>query len=194
MCSIGQGKNSLATIFQMLNLAGLLWHKTDRAAAKSWVYNSVAKPWAFPGPQKTTRGLQESQTEWWGCNSRFACFSSVCHDLWIWAGVLVRSHGKKLFSLPLMLLPWCCINIETSKGQGVIKAPRTLWKILVISELKSEFSRQEYWNGLPFPPPRDLPNPGTDLDSPALQADSQPSEPPGKLWKVKNTGQRMSPS
>lgn len=63
MCSTGQGKNSLATIFQMLNSAGSLWDKTDRAAAKRWVYNSVAKPWAFPGPQKTTRGLQESQTE-----------------------------------------------------------------------------------------------------------------------------------
>ena len=63
MCSTGQGKKSLATIFQMLNLAGSLWHKTGRAAAKHWVYNSVAKPWAFPGPQQTTCGLQESQTE-----------------------------------------------------------------------------------------------------------------------------------
>ena len=42
------------------------------------------------------------------------------------------------------------------------------------------FSRQEYWSGLPFPPPGDLPNPGTEPRSPALQADSLPSEPPGK--------------
>ena len=42
-----------------------------------------------------------------------------------------------------------------------------------------EFSRQEYWNGLPFPSPGDLPNPGIELRSPALQADSLPSEPPG---------------
>ena len=34
------------------------------------------------------------------------------------------------------------------------------------------FSRQEYWNGLPFPPPGDLPNPGIEPGSPALQADS----------------------
>ena len=47
------------------------------------------------------------------------------------------------------------------------------------------FSRQEYWNGLPCPPPGDLPNPGTEPRSPALQADSLPSEPPGK---PKNTG------
>ena len=39
------------------------------------------------------------------------------------------------------------------------------------------FSRQEYWSGLPFLPPEDLPNPGIEPRSPALQADSLPSEP-----------------
>ena len=39
-----------------------------------------------------------------------------------------------------------------------------------------EFSRQEYWSGLPFPSPRDLPNPGVEPGSPALQADALPSE------------------
>ena len=43
-----------------------------------------------------------------------------------------------------------------------------------------EFSRQEYWSGLPFPSPEDLPNPGIEPRSPALQADTLPSEPPGK--------------
>ena len=38
------------------------------------------------------------------------------------------------------------------------------------------FSRQEYWSGLPFPPPGDLPNPGIEPRSPALQADTLPSE------------------
>ena len=42
------------------------------------------------------------------------------------------------------------------------------------------FSRQEYWSGLPFPSLGDLPNPGVEPRSPALQADSFPSEPPGK--------------
>ena len=46
--------------------------------------------------------------------------------------------------------------------------------------LSMEFSRQEYWSGLPFPPPGDLPDPGVEPSSPALQADSIPSEPPGK--------------
>ena len=42
------------------------------------------------------------------------------------------------------------------------------------------FSRQEYWSGLPCPSPGGLPNPGIELRSPSLQADSLPSEPPEK--------------
>ena len=43
-----------------------------------------------------------------------------------------------------------------------------------------EFSRPEYWSGWPIPSPGDLPNPGIELGSPALQADSLPTEPQGK--------------
>ena len=45
--------------------------------------------------------------------------------------------------------------------------------------------RQEYWSGLPFPSPGDLPNPGIELGSPTLQADALPSEPPGKEQDLK---------
>ena len=48
-----------------------------------------------------------------------------------------------------------------------------------------EFSRPEYWSGQPFPTPGDLPNPGIEPRSPALQADFLPAEPQGK---PKNTG------
>ena len=47
------------------------------------------------------------------------------------------------------------------------------------------FSRQEYWSGLPFPSPGDLPDPGIEPRSPTFQADSLPAEPQGK---PKNTG------
>ena len=43
------------------------------------------------------------------------------------------------------------------------------------------FSRQEYWSGWPFPSPGDLPNPGIKPGSPALQAESLLSDPPGKI-------------
>ena len=42
------------------------------------------------------------------------------------------------------------------------------------------FSRQEYWSGMPFPSPGDLPDPGIEPGSPALQADALLSGPPGK--------------
>ena len=44
----------------------------------------------------------------------------------------------------------------------------------------SIFSRQEYWDGLPFPPPGNLHDPKIEPESPALQADSSPAEPSGK--------------
>ena len=47
-----------------------------------------------------------------------------------------------------------------------------------------EFSRQEYWNGLPFPSPGNLPNPGAEPGSSTLQADSVTSEPPEKLNEI----------
>ena len=56
----------------------------------------------------------------------------------------------------------------------------TLRTVAHQAPLSMGFSRQEYWRGLPCPLPRDLPNPGIEPRSPKLQADSLPSEPPGK--------------
>ena len=47
------------------------------------------------------------------------------------------------------------------------------------------FSRQEYWSGLPFPSPGDLPDPRIEPRSPALQADALPSKPPGESFIAK---------
>ena len=52
------------------------------------------------------------------------------------------------------------------------------WTVAREAPLFLEFSRQEYWSELPFPSPGDLPDPGTEPESPALQADSLTSEPP----------------
>ena len=48
----------------------------------------------------------------------------------------------------------------------------TPWTVAHQAPLSMEFSRQEYWSGLPFPSPGDLPDPGIKSRSPALQADS----------------------
>ena len=52
----------------------------------------------------------------------------------------------------------------------------TPWSVGHQAPLSMGFSRQEYWSGLPFPPPRDLPDPGIKPRSPALQANSLPTE------------------
>ena len=57
----------------------------------------------------------------------------------------------------------------------------TSWTVARQAPLSVGFPRQEYWSGLPFPSPGDLPDPGIEPRSPALWADSLPFEPPGKL-------------
>ena len=57
---------------------------------------------------------------------------------------------------------------------------RTLQPLGPVRLLSKELSRQEYWIGYPFLSPGDLPNPGTEPGSSALQAVSLPSKPPGK--------------
>ena len=63
----------------------------------------------------------------------------------------------------------------------------TLWTVACQAPWSMEFSKQEYWSGLPFPPLGDLPNPGIKLTSlafpvsPLWQVDSLPPVPPGSL-------------
>ena len=64
------------------------------------------------------------------------------------------SHSKSLSCVQLFATPW--------------------------TKQSMEFSRPEYWSGQPFPSPGDLPNPGIEPGSPALQVDSLPAEPQGK--------------
>ena len=56
----------------------------------------------------------------------------------------------------------------------------TPWTVAHQAPPSMGFSRQEYWSGLPFPSPRDLPDPGTEQSFSILQADSLPSEAPEK--------------
>ena len=63
----------------------------------------------------------------------------------------------------------------------------TPWTVARQAPLSMEFSRQEYWSGLPFPFPGDLPSPGIEPRYLALQADSLPVEPQGKPKKYANS-------
>ena len=72
----------------------------------------------------------------------------------------------------------CCVQLLS-----YVQLFATLWNVACQAPLSMGFLRQEYWSGL-FPPPGDLPNPGIEPESPvspALQVDSLPTEPSGKL-------------
>ena len=83
----------------------------------------------------------------------------VLSVFWIWAiliGVHLVSSAQLLSRARLFVTPWIVAH-QASLSMG--------------------FPRQEYWSGLPFPSPEDLPYPGIESRSPALQADSLLSEP-----------------
>ena len=73
------------------------------------------------------------------------------------------------------------VNVSLSRVRLFV----TPWTVAHQMPLSIEFFRQEYWSGLPCPPPGDLPNPEIEPRSPTLQVDSLLFEPPGK---PKNTG------
>ena len=71
-----------------------------------------------------------------------------------------------------------CVCVCVLRCVQLFVAP---WTIACQAPLSMEFSRQEYWSGLPFPSPGGIPNSGTEAGSPALQTYSLLSEPPGRM-------------
>ena len=63
------------------------------------------------------------------------------------------------------------------KSLSRVRLFATPWTVTYQASLSMGFSRQEYWSGLPFPSPGDLPDPGIEPRSPALEADALTSEP-----------------
>ena len=76
------------------------------------------------------------------------------------------------------------INVCEVKSLSCVQLFVTPWTVAYQAPPSMGFSWQEYWSGLPFPSPGDLPNPGIEPGSSAFQADTLTSEPPGKpLYK-----------
>ena len=71
-------------------------------------------------------------------------------------------------------------EVSEVKSLSRVRLFATPWIVAYQALPSMGFSRQEYWSGLPFPSPGDLPNPGIEPGSPALQTDTLPSELPGK--------------
>ena len=88
-----------------------------------------------------------------------------------------KAHVLKRNALRLFL--YSCVCVYVCYLLSRVRFFAAPWTVAHQAPLFIEFSRQ-YWSGLPFPSPGDHPDPGIELRSPALQADSLPTEPPGK--------------
>ena len=77
------------------------------------------------------------------------------------------------------------LKAEWVKSLSCVRLFATPWTVACQAPPSMGFSRQEYWIGLPFPSPGDLPDAGIKPGSPPLQADTLTSEPPGKpFWRL----------
>ena len=88
------------------------------------------------------------------------------------------------FSTPIFLIFIPFVSGVPVKGKvkslSRVRLFATQWTVAYQAPPSMGFFRQEYWSGLPFSSPGDLPNPGIELGFPALEADALTSEPPGK--------------
>ena len=90
------------------------------------------------------------------------CFNSLCHP----PGLVLITCNLMVFQEPVIV--WACLVTQSCLTL------RTLWTVAHQTPLSMGFLRQEYWSELPFPSPWDLPDPGNEPTSPALQAESLP--------------------
>ena len=125
--------------------------------------------------KKETRGPHTQDVQlmvvWW---PGWQCPWSLIR-FWAWCGIL---WGCLLVSVSS--------SVQFSSVQSLSRVQPILCEPMDLAyqdPLPREFSRQEYWNGLPLPSPGDLPDLRVKPRPPTLQADSLPSEPPGRLWR-----------
>ena len=82
-------------------------------------------------------------------------------------------------------------KVSEVKSLSPVRLFETPWTIAYQAPPSMGFSRQEYWSGLPFPSPRDLPDPGIEPRSPTFQADALTSVPPGKPLNTRKKMERI---
>ena len=104
----------------------------------------------------------------------------------------LRISNTLQVSLFLITAKWdyLCTNVLSCFSH--VQLFTTLWTVAHQAPLSMGFPKQEYWSGLPFPSPGDLPDPGIEPRFPALQADSLLSELQGKTGLFTNQMKRMA--
>ena len=93
------------------------------------------------------------------------------------------TNSNKIAASPSFLVCVCvcvCVCACRCVCRSVVSDSSTPWTVAHQAPLSMQLSRQDYWNGLPFPSPEDLPNPRIEPRSPSFQVDSLSSKPQGK--------------
>ena len=90
---------------------------------------------------------------------------------------IIFQHYSDISIKPCVIFYICFKRKRKMKSLSCVWFFAIPWTVAYQAPLSMGFSRQEYWSGLPLPSPGDLPDPGMKPGSPALQADSLPSEP-----------------
>ena len=123
------------------------------------------------------------QWEWKDCASRLGSvfFKLIFIGVYMFYNVPVSTVQKN--KSVIYIYDWL-IFLYTKVSLSRVQLFATPWTVGHQAPPSMGFSRQEYWSGLPFSSPGDLPNRGIKPRSPALQEDALTSEPPGK-WDPK---------
>ena len=144
-----------------------------QARTLEWVAISFSNAWNWKVKVKSLSCVWLLETPWTTAYqaSLSMGFSRQEH----WSGVPLLSPED---------LPDPSFSMDEVTSLSRVRLFATPWTVARQAPPSMGFSRQEYWSGLPFPSPGDLPDPGIEPRSPALQADALTSEPPGKPFCV----------
>ena len=99
---------------------------------------------------------------------------------WLFGSLRPFLYSSSVYSCHIFLISSASLESESDVTQSCPTLCNP-WTVAYQAHPSMGFSRQEYWSGLPFPSPEDLPDSGIKPGSPALQADALTSKPPGLL-------------
>ena len=129
----------------------------------------------------STQGCQIYQIKEHSDSSIFVQYFTDYEEPGQWSGMHYSSRKALLLkacpsSSGCSRITWVAVQLLSHADSFV-----SPWTVAPQASLSMDFSRQEYWSGLPFPSPGDLPDPGIEPASPALRADSLPLSHQGSL-------------
>ena len=155
-----------------------------------WKLTHWKRPWGWERLKAGGEGDNRGPDSW---------MASPAQWTWVWAssrswwwtgrpGMLQSTVSQRVGLHWTTELNWerqksACVCAEVLSDSALVWLCASLWTAACQALLSLGISRQEYWSGMPFPPPGDLPSPGTEptsLTSPALAGSSLPLVPPGK--------------